>query len=74
MRPRWPASRSAGLVAFVAELPEPTVEVGLDELLAAGLIRPTESARDFRFRHPIVRRAVYESTPGAWQLGAHAVP
>ncbi len=61
-----------GLVAFVAELPEPTVEIGLDELLAADLIRPTESARYFRFRHPIVRRAVYDSTPGAWQLGAHA--
>ena len=60
-----------GLVAFVAELPEPTVEKALDELIAADLIRPTESARYFRFRHPIVRRAVYDSTPGAWQLGAH---
>ena len=38
----------------------------------ADLIRPTESSRYFRFRHPIVRRAVYDSTPGAWQLGAHA--
>jgi DNA-binding NarL/FixJ family response regulator len=61
-----------GLVASVAELAEPTVVTSLDELLAADLIRPTESARHFRFRHPIVRRAVYDSTPRAWQLGAHA--
>src|SRR5213078_2929145 len=61
-----------GLVASVAELAEPTVVTSLDDLLVADLIRPTESARHFRFRHPIVRRAVYDSTPRAWQLGAHA--
>lgn len=26
----------------------------------------------FRFRHPIVRRAVYDSAPAAWLVGAHA--
>jgi DNA-binding NarL/FixJ family response regulator len=61
-----------GLVGYVAEQSDHTVMVALDELLAAGLIRPAESPRYFRFRHPIVRRAVYDTTPRAWQLGAHA--
>ena len=37
----------------------------LDELLKLDLVRRTEVPRRFRFRHPLVRRAVYESTPAA---------
>ncbi len=43
----------------------------LDELLQLDVVRETVVPRRFRFRHPLVRRAVYETTPGGWRLGAH---
>jgi len=43
----------------------------LDELIRVDLVRTTDVPRRFRFRHPLVRRAVYDSMPGAWRLGAH---
>ena len=44
----------------------------LDVLAQAELVVPTTVPRRFRFRHPIVRRAVYEEGPPSWRVRAHA--
>jgi ATP/maltotriose-dependent transcriptional regulator MalT len=59
------------LAAAAAAMPEAAALEALDELLRLGLVRETEVPRRFRFRHPLVRRAVYESTSAGWRLGAH---
>ena len=59
------------LAAASAGLPDPTAVTALDELLQHGLVRQTEVPRRFGFRHPLVRRAVYEATAPGWRLTAH---
>jgi ATP/maltotriose-dependent transcriptional regulator MalT len=59
------------LAAAAAATSEAAAIDGLDELLRVDLVRTTDVPRRFRFRHPLVRRAVYETSAGAWRLGAH---
>ena len=48
------------LAAAIAELPHAEGLGALDELIARDLVRTTPVPRQFVFRHPLVRRAVYE--------------
>ena len=59
------------LAAAAGGATEELTMAALDELLRVDLIRPTDVPRRFRFRHPLIRRAVYDLTPAAWRLGAH---
>jgi DNA-binding CsgD family transcriptional regulator len=59
------------LAAVAAGASEQEALHALDELLLVDLVRTTDTPRRFRFRHPLVRRAVYEATVAGWRLGAH---
>ena len=60
------------LAAAAGELGDAELGAALDELVASRLIAPAAAPRRYRFRHPIVRRAAYESAGPGWRLGAHA--
>jgi DNA-binding NarL/FixJ family response regulator len=59
------------LAVRTAGMREPDAVEALDELIARDLVRSTPVPRRFRFRHPLVRRAVYESCPPGARLAAH---
>ena len=55
-----------------ASSPADDARRALDELVASRLVARRGAPRRYRFRHPIVRRAVYESAGAGWRLDAHA--
>jgi DNA-binding NarL/FixJ family response regulator len=59
------------LAAAAAAKPEGEALDATARLIDLDLIRPGDLPIEFRFRHPIVRTAVYESTSPAWRLAAH---
>ena len=59
------------LAVAAADLDPEDALVPLDRLVSAGLVHPAEGRRRFGFRHPLVRRAVYDNAPAGWLLSAH---
>ncbi|MFN2506026.1 MAG: AAA family ATPase, partial [Acidimicrobiales bacterium] len=59
------------LAAVAANLPEPEALARLDELVDRDLVRATDVPRRYRFRHPILRRAVYNWCGPGWRMTAH---
>jgi DNA-binding NarL/FixJ family response regulator len=60
------------LVVATAGVDEAIGLTAVDELIARDLVRSAAVPRRFRFRHPLVRSAIYETAPTSTRLTAHA--
>jgi DNA-binding NarL/FixJ family response regulator len=58
-----------GLAAVAAGMEEPAASLVLDLLVGADLLRM--DGAQLRFRHPVIRRAVYEAAPAGKRLAGH---
>ncbi|MEW2049461.1 BTAD domain-containing putative transcriptional regulator [Streptomyces sp. NPDC005476] len=65
-------SFEADMVAVVARTGEPQALAALDEAAGRDLVRQIGSTRQFRFRHSLVRAAVYQGAGAGWRIEAHA--
>jgi predicted ATPase/DNA-binding NarL/FixJ family response regulator len=60
------------LAVATAAVIEQVALTAVDELIARDLVRPAPVPRRFRFRHPLVRSAIYESSTTSTRLALHA--
>ncbi len=59
------------LAAAAAEVGSEDALAALNDMVARDIVRPGTAGR-LRFRHPLVRRAIYDGAAAAWRLGTHA--
>ena len=59
------------LAAATMDSPENEAWTRVDELVARDLVRGTELPRRFQFRHPLVRRAIYDSCAPSLRVSWH---
>jgi DNA-binding NarL/FixJ family response regulator len=65
-------SFGARAITEVAESGERLTQQAIDELVRRDIIRPEPGTGTFRFRHRLLRLAVYRGADSGWRLGAHA--